>query len=268
MFLNSLYIIAAILGFICIYIIGFKYKLNRMTNIYLILLFTLNSIKFLLFFIQNLSFLENIQLLFAAFTNIFVAPFFYLYFYSLVRNRKQLALYDLKHFIIPIILFSLYSSKYLIDVSIYSKIIKYVFLITILLVLIYIVKSYALLSKHAWNRKSDIKLIDNQNRSVSKWSLYFFIFIIISSSRIFFNLFYHSNVPWTSSYNNYYWLTAILCSALYIKIIIAPEFLSGYDILQNKIKHYKKHNVILNDVWKLENPKLLQNNQDLMLKGK
>jgi AraC-like DNA-binding protein len=213
------------------------------------------------------SYLEDIQLLFAAITNFIMPPCFYLYFNSVIRNRKKISLNDLKHFIIPVLLFILYCSKFLIDTISYSKIIKGVFLITVIMLFFYLFQSYKLLSKDIWKRKSEIKLINNQNKLISKWTLYFFIFILLASLRILLNIIFHSDVPWTESYNNYYWITAILCSALYIQIIVAPEFLSGYDVLQNKIKQYKKQNIILNNIWELENTKLIQNNQDLILKG-
>jgi AraC-like DNA-binding protein len=267
MFLNSLFLIAALLGFICIYIIGFKYKLNRITNIYLITLFALNSIRFLLYFMQIESYLGDIQLFFAAITNFILPPCFYLYFNSVVRNRKKISLNDLKHFIIPVILFILYCSKFIIDTISYSKIIKGVFLITVIMLFFYLFKSYKLLSKDIWKRKSEIKLINNQNKLISKWTLYFFIFILLASLRVLLNIIFYSDVPWSESYNNHYWITAILFSALYLQIIVAPEFLSGYDVLQNKIKQYKKQKIILNNIWELENTKLIQNNQDLILKG-
>jgi AraC-like DNA-binding protein len=81
------------------------------------------------------------------------------------------------------------------------------------------------------------------------------------------NLIFHNNVPLTSSYNNYFWISAILCSVLYIKIIISPEFLSGYDLFQSKIKQ-STQSIILDKVWKLDNDKFINNNQDSVLKAK
>jgi len=61
---------------------------------------------------------------------------------------------------------------------------------------------------------------------------------------------------------------ALLWIFIYLKILSDPEFLYGYDVLQSKIKEYKKHSIVLDNVWKMEHNEVLVNVQDAILKEK
>lgn len=63
------------------------------------------------------------------------------------------------------------------------------------------------------------------------------------------------------------WVAALLWIVLYIKILYSPEFLYGYDILQNKIKEYKKNAIVFNHIWSLTSKQVI-NLQDVVLKEK
>jgi AraC-like DNA-binding protein len=67
---------------------------------------------------------------------------------------------------------------------------------------------------------------------------------------------------------NYQWISAILINFIYIKILLSPEILYGYNALYKKIINHRDSNFILQEFWLIKQKKTINNNQDLILKEK
>ena len=103
MYTEIIYLVSALLGFILIFLISNQYKTNRYTNIYLITIFLVSSIRNLFngfFKISiNVSFLSELDVFFY----VLVFTLFYLYFTNLIRNRNTIMKKDLNRFLFSFI---------------------------------------------------------------------------------------------------------------------------------------------------------------------
>jgi len=86
--------------------------------------------------------------------------------------------------------------------------------------------------------------------------------------RFLINLMLNKNEFWYVNQNNFLWVGALIWLVLYAKILYSPEFLYGYDVFQNKIKEYKKHNIIFDNIWLIDTSQELSCVQDTVLKEK
>jgi AraC-like DNA-binding protein len=262
---NIINITTAILGFIVVFLIGFGYKTNRNTNFYLMLIFTLSSVRFLLHSttFSVLSSSNLIQYDFIFYSS--AAPLTYLYFINLARNNSTFKRNDLIHYISPIILFIL---KYYANSNNYFVGQKIGFVFLIIFNIAYTLASYMYLRKKVWNRESTILLINQQNNNIKNWTKLLFSFYILILIRFLINLSFIDSIYWHLNKNDLLWIGGIIWIIMYIKIIYSPEFLYGYEVFQNKIKEYKKHTIIFDNIWIMNNTKEVTNIQDSILKIK
>ena len=261
-----IFLASALLGFITIFLIGNRYKNNRQTNIYLIALFLTSSLRFLFNgladFTNAATYLRQIDL----FHFVFSSPLVFLYFKKLVSPINTLQKKDIVHVIPPILLFIIINHY----VTNYTEIVglKIRMIIIFLFNLTYAVKSYLLLRKSVWKRNSDILVINQQNMLVKKWTFILFgFFTLIIVSFIFFFATRKAGL-WYQYNKEFLWINALLWILLYIKVLYSPEFLYGYDVFQNKIKEYKKHKIVFDNIWVVKNPISISNLQHNALQEK
>lgn len=262
---NIICITTALLGIIVVFLISFGYKTNRNTNFYLVVLFTLSSLRFLLHS-ETFAFLSSSKLIqFDLIFYISASPLTYLYFINLERNNTSFKKSDLIHFIFPIILFivSYYANSYK-----YYEGQKIGFIILIIFNITYTLASFMYLSKKVWNRESTILLINQQNNNIKNWTKLLFSFYILILIRFLINLSFIESTHWHLNKNDLLWMGGIIWIVMYIKIIYSPEFLYGYEVFQNKIKEYKKQNIIFDNIWIMNYSKEVTNIQDSILKIK
>lgn len=259
-------LVTAFLGFMVVFLIGIGYKSNRNTNFYLILVFLITSIRFLFhgttsFSIISISYQRQIDFIYI----ITATPLSYLYFINLVRTNNILKKSDLLHFIIPIILFSLknYFNYHNVFVGL-----KIGFFVLMFFNIGYVIAAYLFLKEKVWKRKSNIFVINQQNNIINNWTKLLFSFYLLIFVRFFLNLLLNDNAFWYLNNNNFLWLGGLIWIIMYIKILYSPEFLYGYEVFQNKIKEYKKHDVIFDNIWILDNNVEVTNIQDSNLKEK
>ena len=93
------------IGFITIFLILLRYKSNRITNIYLVIIFFVVSTRMLLigiFTLENQHLLTN---LLTKYNNllIVIVPCVYLYFDNLIKDYKKIEIKNYIHFIIPLL---------------------------------------------------------------------------------------------------------------------------------------------------------------------
>ena len=167
------YLFIGFLGLVTTSIIFIQYKSNRTINLYLILLFSIISMRFLIetvfYFYKNL--IPNFS--YFPFFSILI-PLFHLYIKNIIANSRQHKLKELWHLVFPFILsFGNLLNNYYLFLGKYSVVILN--LIFISYAIIYLFVGFLLLKKNVWNRNSKIQIIDVQNNLLRKWTLFLFI---------------------------------------------------------------------------------------------
>lgn len=268
MYTEIIYLVSALLGFILIFLISNQYKTNRYTNIYLITIFLVSSIRNLFngfFKISiNVSFLSELDVFFY----VLVFTLFYLYFTNLIRNRNTIIKKDLNRFLFSFILFVLtvifgnyYQNRLLLEI---------VLLLIVFTNLYYVIRLFLILNKFIWNRNSDIELIVKQQGKIKQWSLLFFSFLIFIFIKfiILFNDILIFDLDILKINDEYLWIEALIWIFFYFKILLKPELLYGYEVFHNKIDEYENKQIIFDNVWKMNVLEPITNVQDSVLKEK
>ncbi len=260
------YSLVGLLGLITSTIVFIQHKSNRTINLYLILLFCLISIRFLLetifYFYKNL--IPNFSY-FPFF--IIIIPLFHLYIKNIIANTKQYRLKELWHFVFPLVLsFGNLLNNYYYFLGKYSVVILNI--IFVVYAIIYLVIDFLLLKKNVWNRNSKIQIIDVQNNLLRKWTLFLFVLYIAISIRLILTLFFDLLNSSFSAGKNQLWISGILWIIIFVKILITPEILFGYNALYKKINEQKKLDLSLNEIWILIEKTNFKNQQDEILKVK
>lgn len=257
---------SALLGFVTVFLIGNRYKNNRQTNLYLVVIFATSSIRFLFYALGDFSldtdYLRQLDL----FIIVITSPLVFLYFKKLVASKRHNPKENFLHVLAAIVLFAIINSI----VTYYPNtiVLKSRVLVLVVFNLFYAVKSYFLLHKSVWKRKSNILMINQQNVWVKKWTYILFGFFILVLIR--FTLFFlvKRDGLWYQHDSNFLWVTALMWIVLYLKVLYSPEFLYGYDLFQNKIKEYKKYKIVFDTIWILKSVAAPTNFQDNVLKEK
>ena len=262
---NLTYITSALLGFVTIFLVGNRYKSNRYTNLYLLSIFFISSTRFLTYSLPfNLVFINDqkpIDLLII----VCLAPLSYLYFKNLIGNTKIIKSEDFVHLIIPIIYFGINIYIKYFDIVIARKI-GFVFLV--LFNSFYAVACYLILKKNIWKPNKEILLINQQNKIIKKWTKILFAMFLLILVRFVVNLFLNNPLYWYINKNNFSWLGALMWIIMYLKILSSPEFLYGNEVFESKIKEFKKHNIIFDNIWIHDASIQVINIQDSILKNK
>ncbi len=252
MFSNIILFVTAVLGFLCTALIYGKNKYQKysLINKYLIIITATNAVRFLFHGIAQ-SYLEFdirtfVTVLDVSF--IMLMPCFYLYFTNIIYESK-FNLDNLWHFIAPLFLGSLflifiYSNDYT------AQWIKIIFIFFVILFYItYCILGFVILYKHVWLRKTNINAIQKQNDLMKQWSLFLYVsFVLIFVIRMTISFISYRN---GNSRDHYLWIVALFWMGIYIKIILTPEILYGYNVL-NKTIDAAKETLALSSVWNFE----------------
>lgn len=249
---HLLYLTTAILGYISVYIIGFNFKSNRQTNAYLILFFFLSSTRFLFYGMPNIPFQKNILFFMNVLFTVTSWPCLYLYFTHLIKKRSEISAKDGLHFLLPSVVVFLALIIGILTDSALAILIPITGFINLAVNFCYYYLSYKLLAKNVWQRNSSITLIDKHNKAIRKWTTFLFAVFSLVFLRVLVNFFIVDKAVWTSNKNGYLWVGALIWIVVYARILTDPEFLYGYDVLQTKIKEYKKRTIVLDNIWKTE----------------
>jgi AraC-like DNA-binding protein len=252
MFSTIIFFITASFGFLCtIFIFGKnKNQEHSLINKYLIVIIAINAIRFLFHGISQAYPEIEIEKL----VNILdisigmLMPCYYLYFRNIVYETK-FEVSNLFHFIVPFLLGTLYITIVFASPDKVELFRKLFFFIGILFYLIYAIIVIVMLYKQVWCRKSEIKAIQKQNDLIKNWSLFlYFSFVLMVLIRVIASIV--SNKPGNFN-NNYFWMVALLWLGIFIKIILTPEILYGYNFL-NKTIDAATERLALSNVWNLE----------------
>jgi AraC-like DNA-binding protein len=109
------------------------------------------------------------------------------------------------------------------------------------------------LYKNVWKRKSEIKTIQVQNVLINNWTSYMFVCIIV--------LALNRLISWIflDGMSIHIWITALLWVTIFIKIILRPEILYGFNLLTDSIDKGTK-NIGLKPLWNVEKAIVPSNN--------
>ena len=267
--ISLFYILSGILGIISVAIISMRSKTNRIINIYLIVIFSLLSVKFFLNGLNGfgiLMFLDHFHSYYIVFFPI-AFPSLYLYFKNLVADKKIFDPKELKHFIFPILLglgiivfdnFSIFSFS--------SRSVFY--LIFFLFHLFYLFLCFNFLQENIWFRKTEVITVKVQNQVLKDWTVFLFVVSCLMSIRLLIVLFIEIEIEMYSFGQNYQWISVLLFDFIFFKILSTPEILYGYNDVYKKIKENRASNYILKDFWIIKIKEKIVNGQDLVLHEK
>jgi AraC-like DNA-binding protein len=252
MFSNIIFFITAAFGFLSIAnLLGKnKHQEHTLINKYLILVTIINSLRFLFHGISQTYPEFNISSIVIILDVSFVMmmPCFYLYFQNIIYENK-FKLGSLFHFIVPILLGGLYISSIFIYPAKAEFIRKLFFFVGMLFYFTYAIFGFLMLYKNVWNRLTEINAIQKQNKLIKNWSIFLYVsFLLMILIRLITSII--SNKPGSFS-NDYLWMVALVWMVVYIKIILTPEILYGYNFLNKSIDEAAEK-VVLKTVWVTE----------------
>jgi len=244
--------ITATLGFICVAsIYGKNEQQNKsLINKYLTIIIVFQAFRFMAYGMievnPNLNF--HRFTIFLDVATVMLMPCFFLYFENIVKENK-FAFDNILHFIAPILFIVIFISKNLVPNDNEVVLRKIFFLVLTLFLLFYAYRGYKLLMNNVWRRKSEIKAIQNQNRLIKNWTIllyvsFILIIVIRFSTGYLMNKYYINN-------NQYLWITALMWSGVFVKIMLTPEILYGYNFL-NKTIDTVIEKVVLHTVWETD----------------
>ena len=268
MFASLFFLIIGILGITTMVIIVNKHKKSIFVNKYFIIIFSLSAIRFLLrgrsFFITEYLFEDVIVYLELLF--LITIPCLYLYFKDLIIYKKW-EKKDSLHFLPGLIFVVLY----LINLHL-TPLPNVVFKIVIGCILLsyvtYIYLAYKLLATNIWSRKSDVYIVNKQNKLIRNWSVFLYTCFVLLFVRIITLFLFHNLHYSLTSNSNYFWISAIVWLIIFVKILLTPEILYGYDLLNEKINDYKNQHIAFDNIWKLSSKTTITNIKDLKIQEK
>ena len=251
---SILFIITFFSGFICLISIFFREKSGNfiLVNKFLIGLFIFTDFRFLGNALVNLY--PSLQQYYvhtyiSIICLIIMPPGFYLYLCDVVFNKK----WEMKrafHFPLPILLFVLFI--YFFIAKNYNNINTLIYL-SLGISIYYAFLIYRLLAKHIWNRKSDIKAVQNQNQIIYNWTLFLFLCnVIMIAGRLLSWLFLPSTNNLFFFIDNLKWFHSIVWLIIFSIVLIKPEILYGYNYLNKMVDLTEKNNFLLREVWNID----------------
>ena len=266
---NLLFIVTGIIGFVTTFLIFRNYKYNRIMNLYIILLILIISFRFFLSGLTYFIFDTDFRNTYFKYSNIslVVIPICYLYFKNLSENKNKINSKELLHFIFPssFFLFIINRNHFYFDSETIEMILYGLFFI---FAIVYLILCFRMLKTKIWTRKGEIKVIQKQNKLIKKWTLFLFIALVLTISRLFTAIILEIYFDESIKGHSYQWISAIIWLTILFKILISPEILYGYNVLHQKINENKNNSLVLNDIWKTTPNIELNNSQHLVLKEK
>jgi AraC-like DNA-binding protein len=125
-----------------------------------------------------------------------------------------------------------------------------------------------MLIKKVWKKIDTVRIQNKQNRLIKKWTLFLLILSTLSIIRVIISLYFHIfNKDIFSISDEYFmWISSLIWMIIFLKTLISPEILYGYDVLNDIIKQDKTYKLELDNIWNIESKKELNNIQDNKLK--
>ncbi len=272
MITHLLFLITGFFGLLTLVIIFNNYKFNRMMNLYLIFIFLLVSVRFLMngfLYFGFILFLKEYHLNFNKFL-VVIIPSFYLYFKNLIVNKKAVFIKkDLLHFIFPILF--VFTNIYISNAKNWDSIPfqPLFFWILFLFCLLYFLLAFQTLNKSIWNTSSGARIRSREEKLLYNWTLFLFVLQIINTIRILIALYVeHSDSSIAIVGEQFQWVSVLIWIIIFIRIVVSPEILYGYTVLNTKVRTYKFKETKSESHWNMESNSKLISIPDLKLKEK
>jgi AraC-like DNA-binding protein len=268
MLLYFLFTITGLFGFLTLVIILSKQKSTEVINNYLILVLTLVSARYLIFGIRYLFDLKIIDLSFGIYRVVFILiiPSLYLYFKSLVLQLRPKLSKDGKHFVLPIIFpfiilfFSRNSNNYQ-----FNRLTIALSLLCIY-VLFYFIKALLLLNKSVWRKKCNSIKQNRGDKILKNWTLFLFSVVSVITLCLFFSIYKNRYPNSFVNISDLIWLRTLLWLIVFIKILITPEILYGWNFFNQTVTEDKFGNLLTSEIWNTELKSNVTSLQDKLLK--
>ena len=268
MIINSLYIISGLIGFIISAILFSNRKSNPLMNIYMILLILIVSCRSFIYGVIHLISNPEIIIIYKnySYVTFVVIPICYLYLKKL-QTEKIFEKKDLYHFIFPFIyIIAKYEINSNTAPSFISKLIMYLCFLSFLIY--YVFLSYSTLKNNIWNKHKKSNFTKKQFKKRYNWTVFLFVALAITSTRLAISLLIELFTNDTMTGLPYQWVSTLIWLILQIKIIVTPEILYGYKILNEKVQENRTSNLKFNEIWQLQAVTEINNVQHLALKEK
>jgi len=268
MLLYFLFTITGLFGFLTLVIILSKQKSTEIINNYLILVLTLVSARYLIFGIRYLFDLKIIDLSFGIYRVVFILiiPSLYLYFKSLVLQLRPKLSKDGKHFILPIIFpflilfFSRNSNN-----DQFNRLTIALSLLCIY-VLFYFIKALLLLNKSVWRKKCNSIKQNRGDKILKNWTLFLFSVVSVITLCLFFSIYKNRYPNSFVNISDLIWLRTLLWLIVFIKILITPEILYGWNFFNQTVTEDKFGTLLTSEIWNAGLKPNVTSLQDKLLK--
>lgn len=223
-----------------------SYKSNPFNNLFLMLIFSIVSVRFLIHGSYHLglqNFIKpdsgNNSILF-----LIIAPSSYLYYKSLIYQKKTFNFLDLKHLLFIVFLFAINSIS-----ALETSFIFYFgpitnFYYVAFFIIFYLVIIFKLLSKNIWFRKN--LLLNNEHFYLIKnWTIYFYTINALCSILLLISIYREFDNGHSPSGKSMGVFILLFWLFIFFKILISPEILFGLPILNKTLLKF-------NDVLEVE----------------
>jgi AraC-like DNA-binding protein len=270
MLLYFLFTITGLFGFLTLIIILLKQKSTEIINNYLILVMALVSVRSLLFGISYLLNFKFIDFSFSIYRTIFILqiPSLYLYFKNLILQTEIKLSKDAKHFVLPIIfpfliIFFIRNSNN----NQFNRLEITLGLLCIY-VFYYYMKSIRLLYKSLWRKKSNLIKQNRGAKLLKRWTLFLFSIVSVNTLCLLFSIYINRYPISFVSVSDFIWLPTLLWLMIFIKILISPEILYGWNFFTQTVIEDKIANLLTSEIWNIELKPNVTILQDKILKKK
>ena len=259
--ISLLFLFSSSIGLITVFLLLIRIKNNSFSNIYLLIAFLIIALRFLFIGIKEVYFFRYFSS-FDLISNMPVLSIFvllYLYFKNLITNEKNIDIKKLFHLPPFLILYAIVILNFNKQIALP---INYILGIIIVYIIIYLIKSYILLKNKIWNRKSNLSIVNQHQNLIKNWTKFLFVFLnLVLIKTIVQFYFYELKL---SSLNEDFFEASLCIIVLFIflKVLMTPEILYGYDFLINKIENKKTKEIVMLRIWKIKLIPKLENIQE------
>ncbi|MGO4819676.1 helix-turn-helix domain-containing protein [Flavobacterium sp. W22_SRS_FP1] len=126
--------------------------------------------------------------------------------------------------------------------------------------------NFNLIGKNIWFNDNKVRIVNKHTRLINKAALFLFIIATINILRALLSLYFQifNEDPFIDI--DYIWVPALVWTILFIKILISPELLYGYNLFIDIIKKDNIEQLELANVWIINSKKEIYNPQNIKLK--
>jgi AraC-like DNA-binding protein len=181
-------------------------------------------------------------------------------------ERKYFALQDFKHFIIPIIYFLI-----IVTINTTGNFLSINWKLNLIALFsiyafTYWYLGYIMLVKEFWLKKNKRSVLNKQNRLIKNWTFYLLTLSTLSIIRVLISIYLKFFDENTVSDEKLIWISSLFWMFLFLKALISPEILYGYDVLNDILKKEQTYKLELDNIWNIDSKKESNNIQDSILK--